>query len=182
MKEKLIRQAVRSRFKLTSRSQALKQAADWCSKYLQIANQLDVQAGSLPVRVPPMLGVDEDMRNWSFFMLLEHNTIVNHSISAIIQSLAHGREVDTGDVKDPKTDVMPSVSPGIEQLDLFRQSIEEHIAAVETLPELRGTEEYPHPIFGMFDAHKWNCMFSFHLQVHIKQAQYIAQKARSGSA
>lgn len=182
MKEKLIRQAVRSRFKLTSRANALKQAADWRDKYSEIADSLDAQTGVMPVKVPPMLGVDEDMREWSFFMLLEHNAIVNRSITAIIASLALGQEVDTGPVKDPKSDVMPSSSPGIEQVQLFYQSIDDHITRVSKLPELKGTEEYPHPLFGRFDAHKWTCMFSFHLQVHIKQAQFIAQKARSGDA
>lgn len=181
MKEKLIRQAVRSRFKLTSRASALNQAGEWRDKYSQLAADLDAETGCTPVRVPPMLGVDEDMREWSFFMLLEHNTIVNRSMTAIIASLANGQEVNTGPVKDPKTDVMPSEAPGIEQVELFRQSIDKHITTVADLPELRGTAEYPHPLFGMFDAHKWNWMFSFHLQVHVKQAQFIAQKARSAS-
>ena len=31
-----------------------------------------------------MRGVDEDMRRWSFFMILEHNAIVNRSITASV--------------------------------------------------------------------------------------------------
>jgi hypothetical protein len=35
----------------------------------------------------------------------------------------------------------------------------------------------PHSIFGDFDAHKWNCMFSFHLSLHYKQAQHVVRTA-----
>ena len=37
----------------------------------------------------------------------------------------------------------------------------------------------PHPIFREFDAHKWNCMFAFHLGLHLKQAEYVVSKAKA---
>jgi hypothetical protein len=42
---------------------------------------------------------------------------------------------------------------------------------------LRGTGTSPHPVFGDFDAHKWNCMFTFHLGLHLPQAEYVVGKA-----
>jgi hypothetical protein len=50
---------------------------------------------------------------------------------------------------------------------------------VKDLGELRGTKTTPHPIFGDFDAHKWNCMFSFHLRLHYKQAAYVVRTAKA---
>jgi hypothetical protein len=46
---------------------------------------------------------------------------------------------------------------------------------VKGLERLRGTETAHHPIFGDFDAHKWNCMFSFHLGLHHKQAVHVVR-------
>ena len=75
---------------------------------------------------------------------------------------------------DPKKDVMPSADPGVEEVGLFRESVVEHLRAVEELPELRGTTQTMHPVFGPFDAHQWHCMFAFHLEIHLKQAKAVA--------
>jgi hypothetical protein len=68
-------------FVFTSRKRAIIQAKTFFEKYLMLAYGLTLDAGQRSVEVPPMPGVDEDMRRWLFFMILEHNTIVNRSIS-----------------------------------------------------------------------------------------------------
>jgi hypothetical protein len=122
-----------------------------------------------------MIGIDEDMRNWSFFMILEHNTIVNRSISSVVQSLARGEEPTGLGAIDPKKDVMPSRNPGAEQIQAFCTSIEDHLRIISDLRRLRGSITKQHPIFGEFDAHSWHCMFAFHLQIHSKQADYVVR-------
>jgi hypothetical protein len=72
---------------------------------------------------------------------------------------------------------MPSSSADESQVELFAQSVADHIAAVRGLGNLRGTKTSRHPIFGQFDAHKWNCMFAFHLRIHLPQARFIADTA-----
>ncbi len=171
----LIKALVRTKFRFTSRQTADRQAERWLRYYLGLAGKLDASGGSRPVRVPAMQGVDEDMRDWSFFMLLEHNTIVNHAISRVVERLARGWDpVQPGDI-DPKTGVMPSANPGPEQVEAFRDSVRSHLKMVASLGQLRGTKTREHPVFGTFDAHAWNCMFGFHLQVHARQAKYIVQ-------
>ena len=106
-------------------------------------------------------------------MILEHNEIVNRSISATVQQLARGEPLGGAAAMDSKTGVMPSISAGEQQLPRFRNSVNDHLKVVNTLGRLRGTKTSPHPIFGEFDAPKWNCMFSFHLNLHLKQAEYV---------
>jgi len=110
-------------------------------------------------------------------MILEHNSIVNRSISATIQQLVQGGPLSGAAAIDPKKDVMPSQSAGEEQLQEFQNSVNEHVGVVANLGRLRGTITAPHPIFGDFDAHKWNCMLSFHLSLHYKQAQHVVRAA-----
>ena len=110
-------------------------------------------------------------------MILEHNSIVNRSISATIQQLVQGGPLSGAAAIDPKKDVMPSQSAAEEQLQEFKNSVNEHVAVVTSLRKLRGSKTAPHPIFGDFDAHKWNCMFSFHLRLHYKQAQHVVRAA-----
>ena len=172
----LIRTAVRARFFLTSRERASRQIQKSCDDYLSLEKMITTDCGARPVLVPCMLGIDEDMRQWSYFMVLEHNTIVNRSITSVIESLVQGEEPKGIGAIDPKRDVMPSANPGEEQIKAFCSSIENHLKVVAGLSPLRGTITKRHPIFGEFDAHYWHCMFAFHLLVHYKQAKYVNQK------
>ena len=173
MTKKLLRTAVRFRFSLTSRQAAKRQAGQALETYLKLAAGISDVDGRKEVVVPAMLGVDEDMRRWSFFELLRHNTIVNRSISEKVSRLALG-SADPDAKFDIKKDVMPPKDCGIEEVQAFADSVRDHFEMLEKLPELKGTREIPHPMFGSFDAHKWNCMFGFHLKVHLKQAAMIA--------
>ncbi len=116
------------------------------------------------------------MRDWSFFKILEHNTIVNQSITSIIVSLVRGEEPEGAGAIDMKKDVMPSENPGTEQIESFRSSVAEHIKIVSDSHSLRDNPTKLNPLFGAFTAHQWHCMFGFHLFLHYKQAKYIISK------
>jgi hypothetical protein len=115
------------------------------------------------------------MRDWSFFMIAEHNAIVNRSMAAIVKSLAKGESPSGPGLIDPKTDVMPSADPGREHFQAFERSVEEYLREEPGLGPLRGTRTWPHPVFGPFDAHRWHCMFGFHLGLHLKQAAFVVR-------
>ncbi len=144
-------------------------------RYLEVAAQ--AVDGALAVRVPAMAGIDENMREWSIFMVLEHNAIVNRSITSIVVSLTRGEEPGGPGAIDPKTGVMPSPAAGVAQLEAFCSSVDEHVTAVRALKKLRGTRTWPHPVFGDFDAHKWNSMFAFHLGLHFPQVRFVAENS-----
>ena len=171
-----LRTAVRTWFTLTSRDQASLQIQKLCDRYLALTALIDAESGILVVHVPKMIGVDEDMRDWSFFKILEHNVIVNRSFTSIIESMVRSEEPEGAGAIDMKRDVMPSENPGIEQIESFRNSVTEHIKVVSNFQYLRDTPTKHHPVFGEFNAHQWHCMFGFHLFVHYKQAKYIISK------
>ncbi|MCG8617559.1 MAG: hypothetical protein MI802_15175 [Desulfobacterales bacterium] len=174
----LLKQAVRTFFFFTGREGASRMAAGYSKKYLALAKDLDETAGRRPVTVPSMPGVDPDMRNWSYYMLLEHNAIVNRCITAVTCQLARDEPLSGMALIDPKTDVMPSPDAGPEQVAAFERSVEDHIREVARLDRLRGSRKTMHPVFGAFDAHHWHCMFGFHLKVHYKQAVLVAEGGR----
>jgi hypothetical protein len=179
MTNSLIKTAIRMLFVLTSRNRAKQQTQRILLDYLKLAEGLTLEKGSQPVEVPPMRGVDNDMRRWSFYMIIEHNEIVSRSISATVDQLARGKPLSGAATIDPKKDVMPSPNAGEEQLIRFKDSVNSHLKLVDTLAKLRGTMTTPHMIFGDFDAHKWNCMFSFHLKLHYNQAEYVIQTVKA---
>lgn len=169
---------VRGLFALTSRDRALHQSNRLLEAYASLAEGLSREEGARVVEVPPMRGVDEDMRRWLFYTILEHNCIVNRCITAIVTQLARSEEPSGDALTDPKTGVMPSSESGPEQVAAFTNSVRFHQQEVAPLRSLRGTRTSRHPVFGPFDAHCWNCMFSFHLGLHLPQAKYVVQKAR----
>ncbi len=175
----LIKKFVRMLFVFTSRKRAIIQAEGILKKYEILAEGLTPKDGQIKIEVPPIRGVDEDMRRWSFYMILEHNSIVNRSISAIIRHLIHGGPLSGAATIDPKKDVMPSESAGAEQLHSFRKSVNTHVRMAKDLRGLRGKNTMPHMIFGDFDAHKWNCMFPFHLGLHYKQAEHVVRLVKA---
>lgn len=179
MSSLFLKLVVRSLFVVTTRDRAISQANRYLQGYLKLAEGLSPVAGSRLVEVPPMPGVDEDMRRWSFFMILEHNVIVARCISAIVGQLVRAEPRLSGAAaSDMKKGVMPSFSAGEEQVVAFRKSVHDHLDTLKSLSTLRGTKTAPHPIFGEFDAHKWNCMFSFHLGIHYRQASFVVRAAR----
>lgn len=175
-----LKTAVRTVFACTGRVTALRQCESVLGRYLALARGVSEEDGRRQVEVPWMPGIDEDMRRWSFFMILEHNTIVNRAITANVVQLAGGEEPGGAAVIDVKHDVMPSASAGPAQVDAFARSVRQHVEAVAALPVLRGTKTSLHPIFGPFDARQWNCMFAFHLRLHLRQARFVVQNAAGG--
>jgi hypothetical protein len=173
MNNPLIRSIIRTRFLLTSREKASGMIRKNADDYLDLADRFGPSLAIEPVTVPLMIGVDPEMQGWSFFQLLEHNAIVNRSISSMVEALALGKEPEGAALIDPKTDVLPKGLSGPEQVEAFRSSIDDYLSLVTTLPKLKGTAERPHPLFGPFDAHKWHCMFGLHLGLHLNQARKI---------
>jgi hypothetical protein len=172
--------AVKTWFALTSRDRASRQIRKSLDKYLALTRMINAETGALRILVPPMMGIDEDMRNWSLLMVLQHNAIVNRSIASIVESLVRGEEPKGAGAIDMKKDVMPSPDCGEEQIQAFSSSVEEHLRAVSGFRRLRNSLRKRHSMFGEFDAHCWHCMFSFHLLVHHRQAEYVVRRACAG--
>ncbi|MEM7011868.1 MAG: hypothetical protein AAF585_10330 [Verrucomicrobiota bacterium] len=169
---------IRSKFFLTSRQSATRTIETEMDLYRKIIADLGNSKCAQKVRVPKMVGVDEDMREWSVYMILEHNTIVNRQVSAQIQHLARGEIYETN--FNPKTDVMPADSAAADEVAKFEQSVDAHLEALRSIEKMRGTLKRPHPIFGPLDAHGWNCMFGFHLQLHRRQAEAVSKQISAG--
>ena len=77
MSNLLMRAAIKTWFTFTGREKVSMQIQKSLDKYLSLTRLLNAESGMSMVFVPRMIGVDEDMRNWSLFMILEHNAIVN---------------------------------------------------------------------------------------------------------
>lgn len=58
---------IRTKFLLTSRNMASGMIRSNADAYQRLADRLGAGEGMEQVTVPPMIGVDPEMRGWSFF-------------------------------------------------------------------------------------------------------------------
>ncbi len=180
MKKIIVKQVVRSRLAWQSVTSASAEAEKWRDAYLKLGEALNANQGTESITVPEMLGVDAEMTNWSFYQLLAHNTIVNQAMTRNVKALMTGEGLEALKKFNPKTDVLPEVSVGEEQMALFAESVQNHLDTVAQFGHLKSQLRNDHPVFGSFDAHMWHGMFGFHLKVHFKQAEMIVEKALKG--
>lgn len=110
--------------------------------------------------------MEDSSRHWSVFMTLEHLTIVNRSVAAVITALGAGR---TPPGAASTAAVKPSASAGPEVLEKFPASCEAVESAVAAIPDLRTSRRYRHPWFGALDAESWHAMAGFHMRLHRRQ-------------
>lgn len=174
MKKKIIRTVIRTRLKYQSLEAGCMNLQKWGDKYIALAESLGAERAAQRCEVPVMMGVDPEMTGWSYYELLEHNTIVNQALSLNVQFLMTGRGKRLIEAFDPKTDVLPKGEINEACIERFRNSIDDHITLVRQFPALKSKERRAHPVFGPFDAHMWHGMTGVHLAVHFKQAQMIA--------
>ncbi len=178
MKQQIIRKVVRMKLAFQSVARANKTAEGMKAYYLSLAEGMGEEQGRRVVVVPQSMGVDAEMTHWSYYQLMEHNAIVNRTMTRVVTALMTGEGVEALDQFDPKHDVLPSHEAGSEVIEEFRSSVDDHLLAVQQFGKLKSTLRRNHPIFGSFNAHMWHGMFGLHLKVHQNQAKTIANQAK----
>lgn len=166
-----IKLAVRTKFIFTSNRNAIKDIRHEAELTLRAFDGVEDALCRKQAKVSKMLGVDEDMRDWSFYMLLEHNIIVNRRIRLGVHALETGVPLEDG--FNVKKDVMPSQRVDDSTLQRFQETVDHFIDSLPGFPKPWDKNRSPHPIFGNLNIHDWICMFGFHLHIHRKQAEAL---------
>ena len=165
---------------LVSRDAAASFYRTEAEKILSLASGVDPSDGRRQVRIPRLPGIDENMRSWSIYMTLQHLVITNEMTIRVIRSLA--RETPFTEEIDFKKDVMPSENPGPEQIAAFRVSVESFEKKAARFGKKRSETLSRHPVFDMFDTHKWRCMAGFHIHIHRNQVEQICKQLSTPTA
>ncbi|NNE93346.1 MAG: hypothetical protein HKN23_17010 [Verrucomicrobiales bacterium] len=176
----LLQKIIRTRFATMSRKSADKLIRSEAEKTLAVGERLGPGLCGQSETVKQMVGVDEDMRAWNFYQILEHNIIVNRNVTCVVEFLAGDGPPPDAEF-DIKHDVMPQDEVGPEAVAEFETSVKDHLKSIGQLSKLRGTEQIEHTIFGPLDGHQWHCLFGFHLQLHRRQAEALEKLFHSSS-
>ena len=171
----IMRKMIQWKFKMTSLEQGKAQIIEYKSAYVDLLNGLTDEQACQRVKVNKMLGVDDDMREWSLCEIIEHNTIVNKVLKERVLTLLTGENSPKYEDFDIKRDVMPGLAEPFRKAEInqFVESVDAYLDFIATYSSLKTSATAEHPIFGIFNAHQFHIMFSFHLGLHLKQAQAV---------
>jgi hypothetical protein len=136
------------------------------------ARLLSEEKGRRRVLVPRLLGIEDNSRNWSVYMVLEHLVIVNSAIAATLPRLYAGRGAST-EVR--AEEVSPLAEAGPEQMDDLAKLVERYTDMVEKLGNLRAGIAHPHPWYGPLSAAQWHALAVVHNSVHRRHIERIVK-------
>lgn len=124
--------------------------------------------------IPRLRGIEDSSRDWSVAMTVEHLCIVGEMIVATAGALRAGAvppvpAVGTADVK-PLGIATPSETHA-RFLALLAAAAELGAQPEPTADELRA--RFPHPWFGLINAHRWHCVNAIHQRLHRQQVESI---------
>jgi len=143
---------------------------DEAERAMALARSLSEEQGRKRVRIERFIGIEDNSRDWSVYMTLEHLVIVNTAVAAILPQLYSGQIVGT-QVRVEEVKPVPEAGP--EQIDDLAALVERYTDIVEKLGNLRAGVKLPHPWFGMLSAAQWHALATIHNSTHRRQIERI---------
>jgi len=129
-----------------------------------------------PILVPPLIGLEDSSRHWSYAMVLEHLGIIGRQTGDIIAALSHGQQ-PTGSPLDTALLKPEGQLSGGGALADFHAFLEEfHRGMGSDVGNRRSRARFPHPWFGPLTARQWICFLPFHQRIHMQQARRILRR------
>ena len=130
------------------------------------------------VTIPPMLGLEDDERDWSAAMVVEHVVLVGEAIGGTLVFLSRGQ---TPPAAFDRKAMRPRGAKGVETVTALRALARDYPRLVQTELGTATGGIHPHPIFGDLDLHRWHCLSVAHLRVHRRQLHEIRRRITAGA-
>jgi len=116
------------------------------------------------------LGIEDDTRDWSAAMVIEHLIIVNTGIIEVIKTLGREEEVD-GEIR------IEDVKPHQGNCSLSElQTLLDTYTRTYTPPKRNSRATKAHPWFVEFNDQEWYTFLAIHTWVHRRQIQAISAR------
>ncbi|THF65269.1 DinB family protein [Pseudothauera rhizosphaerae] len=149
---------------------------DWlCAetgRVLETARRLPLEQMKRQVLIPRLTGLEDNSRDWSAAMVLQHLVIVDTGIGELLGALSEdrtfGREVRIADVK-------PTPDAGPEQLEQLEDALKTYLERVGAVENLHTVRRHAHPWFGPLDGQGWHTLAALHTMIHRRQLDAIVR-------
>lgn len=134
-----------------------------------IAN-LDETTLSRRILIQRPKGLEDNSRNWSILMILDHLRIVHHAFIDVISKLAN-EQIPPGKVSTAAVKPDPTVT--LDVIAKYEASCDALLETIASIKSFKTKARYPHPWFGPMDAHGWHALAGSHMTIHRIQIQRI---------
>jgi hypothetical protein len=116
--------------------------------------------------------IEDDTRQFSINMVLEHLTIAGNGLFKVIQSLSNEIEV----LKDIKIEDVKPKKNKENQLDEFLEFYNNYFDYIENHPKNQSKTKKKHPWFIEFNNFDWSVFMFMHTFIHRRQIEAILKK------
>ena len=123
------------------------------------------------VLIGPLVGIEDNSRNWSAEMVLEHLIEAGSVFAEFMVELSNGEKPQ---IKMDVAAVKPEGGKGIHILEDYKHFLEDYAETLsEDIGDMRSTLTHPHPWLGELTAHRWHCLAAVHQTVHRRQMERL---------
>lgn len=124
------------------------------------------------VLIPRIAGLEDNSRNWSAAMVLQHVVIVDTEIREILTALSEGKALGR---ETRIAEVKPISNAGQEQLAQVEQALAAYLERIATIKGLHTVRRHAHPWFGPLDGHGWHTLAAVHTMIHRRQLESVVR-------
>jgi uncharacterized damage-inducible protein DinB len=129
--------------------------------------------GAKQVLIRRLRGMEDSSRNWSVYMTLNHLSIVNGGVAKSIRTLLR-EETPSGRVGT--ADVKPEPDSDASSVDTFNRVCSTYLKTIKGGGDLKTRATHNHPWFGPLNAYSWHALVAFHMRLHRRQIELIAEQ------
>jgi hypothetical protein len=126
-----------------------------------------------PVSVSTIIGLEDDERDWSAAMVVEHIVLVSEAIGRTLVFLTRGQQPP---VPFSREEMRPRGAKGVTILPELHALGRSYPQLVEAELGPQRDTVHRHPIFGDLDCARWHCLSVSHLRVHRRQLHEIRRR------
>lgn len=137
-----------------------------------LVNRLDKEICSKKVIIDRTFAIEDDTRQFSVNLVLEHLTITGNALMVLIETLSNEKEF----LKDITIEMVKPKENKLDQINDFMKFYESYIIFIKNLPKTQSKMKKKHPWFVEFNNYDWNIFMYMHTFIHRRQIQAIIKK------
>ncbi len=161
---------VRNKMDNATITQCSKDIETHSNEILELINNKKPEDLSKLTLIERLIGLEDNSRYWSVYMVLEHIRIVNELVANILENLCNDKlPNDESTIEATK----PAENIGKEIVEQFIESKENVIKLANSYTDLETEVTFSHPWYGSMNALDWYCMCALHIKLHKLQIEKI---------
>ncbi len=143
----------------------------------KLVNKVDISKLQQKVLIERTFAIEDDTRQFSINMVLEHLTITGRAIKMVIDTLSKEQEFTT----EIKIENVKPHENKINQLEEFLDFYNSYFYFIKNLPKTQSKAKKKHPWFIEFNNFDWSVFMYMHTFIHRRQIQAIIKELNNES-